>query len=103
MEMINFRRKIRKHLRVTIIAVAVVSMIGLVSCEKSEGTGGTGSISGSLILHEFNDDYSLLINEGPAVDEEVFIIYGEMVLGMSLRLAPVELYCIMMEIPGLLW
>ncbi len=47
------------------------------SCEKKEGEGGTGSISGSITEKMYNDDYSLLIHERPAVDEEVFIVYGE--------------------------
>ncbi|MCK4989326.1 MAG: hypothetical protein KAS29_02530, partial [Bacteroidales bacterium] len=45
-----------------------------VSCEKSEGLGGTGSISGSVMEQFYNDDYSLLIHEKPAVDEDVFIV-----------------------------
>jgi hypothetical protein len=48
-----------------------------VSCEKSEGLGGTGSISGTLTEQFFNDDYSLLIHEQAAVDEEIFIVFGD--------------------------
>ena len=48
-----------------------------VSCEKSEGFGGTGSISGSITEQFYNDDFSLLIHEKPAVDEEVFIVFGD--------------------------
>jgi hypothetical protein len=48
-----------------------------VSCEKSEGLGGTGSVSGIVEEQFYNDDYSLLIYERPAVDEEVFIVFGE--------------------------
>ena len=47
------------------------------SCEKKEGLGGTGSISGSITEQMYNDDYSLLIHEKPAVDEEVFIVFGD--------------------------
>ena len=43
----------------------------VVSCRKGEGTGGTGSISGTLIEHYYNDDYSRLIYQNPAIDEEV--------------------------------
>ncbi len=46
------------------------------SCQKDEGLGGTGSISGTLTEQFYNDDYSLLISEKPAVDEEVFIVFG---------------------------
>lgn len=46
------------------------------SCQKDEGLGGTGSISGTIVEQFWNDDYSLLIYEKPAVDEEVFIVFG---------------------------
>ncbi len=46
------------------------------SCQKSEGLGGTGSIAGTITEQFFNDDYSLLIYEKPAVDEEVYIVFG---------------------------
>jgi len=46
------------------------------ACEKSEGLGGTGSIAGTITEQFFNDDYSLLIHEEPAADEEVFIVFG---------------------------
>ena len=49
----------------------------VVSCRKGEGTGGTGSISGTLIEHYYNDDYSRLIYQNPAIDEEVYILYGD--------------------------
>ncbi len=47
------------------------------SCEKSEGLGGTGSISGTVTEHFYNDDFSMLIYEKPAVDEEIFIVFGD--------------------------
>lgn len=46
------------------------------SCQKDEGVGGTGSISGTIVEQFYNDDFSLLIHEKPAVDEEVFIVFG---------------------------
>ena len=47
------------------------------SCQKSEGLGGTGSISGTITEQFYNDDFSLLIYEKPAVDEEVYIVFGK--------------------------
>jgi len=59
------------------------------SCRKMEGEGGTGSISGIIMEHFYNDDYSLFIYTKPAVDEEVFILYGEEeVLGDRLFTGP---------------
>lgn len=60
-----------------IIAGLLLLMMLLSSCEKIEGKGGTGSISGILTEHFYNDDYSSLIMQKPAVDEEIFILYGD--------------------------
>jgi len=58
----------------------------LCSCEKKEGLGGTASISGNITEKFYNDDYTLLIHEKPAVDEEVFIVFGdEKALGSRAR------------------
>lgn len=45
-------------------------------CKKDEGQGGTGSIYGSIVEEIYNDDYSILLDSEPAIDEEVFILYG---------------------------
>lgn len=47
------------------------------SCQKDPGFGGTGAIKGTLVEKFYNDDYSELIYEKPAVDEEVFILFGD--------------------------
>lgn len=47
------------------------------SCEKNPGQGGTGSISGTIIEHFYNDDFSSQLYKKAAVDEEIFILYGE--------------------------
>jgi len=70
-----FREKMLPGFAVIIALTLIVS--GTVSCEKSEGLGGTGSISGTVTEQFYNDDYSLLIHEKPAVDEEVFIVFGD--------------------------
>jgi hypothetical protein len=59
-------------------AYVLIAFMGFVtvSCEKSEGQGGTGSISGTITELFYNDDYSELIFTAPAVDEEVFILFG---------------------------
>jgi hypothetical protein len=58
--------------------VAILFLLATVfsSCETTEGRGGTGSISGLLMEYFYNDDYSSLIMQEPAVDEELFILYG---------------------------
>ena len=57
--------------------MSLLIAISSVSCVNEEGLGGTGSISGTIIEHFYNDDYSSLIYSDPSVDEEVFILFGE--------------------------
>ena len=59
-------------------AFLLMALMGFlaVSCEKSEGLGGTGSIAGTIIEQFYNDDFSDLIHSAPAVDEDVFILFG---------------------------
>jgi len=52
-------------------------LISGTSCVKNEGAGGTGSISGTLFEQYYSEDFSSLIYEKPAVDEEVFALFGE--------------------------
>jgi len=49
----------------------------LFSCTQTEGYGGSSGIEGILMTQYYNDDYSLLISEAPAVDEDVFILFGD--------------------------
>ena len=61
-----------------IVPVLFITMIlTATGCKNDEGQGGTGSISGTIIEQFYNDDYSQLINKKPAVDEEIFLLYGE--------------------------
>ena len=58
-------------------AIIILSIPILFSCTQNEGYGGNSGIKGVLMTKYYNDDYSLLIREEPAVDEEVFILFGE--------------------------
>ncbi len=60
-----------------VVFVFITLQLLIPSCEKNEGTGGTGSITGTIIEQSYNEDYSRLIYQKPAVDEEVFIVYGD--------------------------
>ena len=66
----------RDALRTGIILAGILMFIGMHACEKDEGYGGGGQISGTLTKQVYNDDYSLLIRTEPAVDEEMFIVFG---------------------------
>ena len=64
-----------KRLRILVLGASVV--LACSSCSKNEGTGGTASISGTIRNNYYNEDHSMLLLQKPAVDEEVFILYGE--------------------------
>lgn len=70
------RKRVNSRYEVFVVFLVILSLS--LSCKKSEGTGGTGSIAGTVMEQFYNDDYSLQIFEKPAVDEEIFIVYGDM-------------------------
>jgi hypothetical protein len=71
-----------KLLRPLAGVIAVLILVFGTACQKDPGFGGTGSIEGMIVEKFYNEDYSLLLYEQPAVDEEVFILFGdEKVLG----------------------
>lgn len=68
------------------LIISFLFVLLCISCQKSEGLGGTASIAGTINEQFYNDDYSLMIHEKPAVDEEVFIVFGnEEELGARVR------------------
>lgn len=51
--------------------------IAFASCEKNEGRGGSSSITGKVIVQEYNSDFTIKVGEPYlAQDVEVYIIYG---------------------------
>jgi len=48
----------------------------LAACEKQEGPGGKSSIEGTVMVREYNQDFSVLLNEHPAHKLDVYINYG---------------------------
>jgi hypothetical protein len=56
--------------------VALFIAVALISCEKDEGKGGTSSISGKVMLRQYNTNFTILLEQYYASDEDVFIVYG---------------------------
>lgn len=63
--------------RPPVLVMLCIIPILITSCQKDPGFGGTGAIKGTLTEKFYNDDYSVLIYERPAVDEEVYILFGD--------------------------
>lgn len=49
----------------------------ILSCAKEEGAGGTSSITGKVAVRQYNANFTQLVEQYYATDEEVFIIYGD--------------------------
>jgi hypothetical protein len=56
---------------------AILLILGLASCEKGPGEGGTSTIRGRVVVHDYNGDFTILRDTFPAAKEDVYIIYGD--------------------------
>lgn len=55
----------------------IAALMVTAGCDQGEGYGGTSSITGKVVTRYYNDDYSAVIREAPAVDEQVFLLFGD--------------------------
>ena len=49
----------------------------MISCEKSPGEGGNITVIGSVWVKDYNSTFTLLHGEYAAMDDDVFIVYGD--------------------------
>lgn len=47
------------------------------SCDKDAGEGGTSSITGRVLVHDFDAGWTAVQDTYPAPKEDVYIIYGD--------------------------
>ncbi len=65
-------------MKLSVISSAISILIILtLSCSKDEGVGGTATIRGRVMIHNYNKDYSILLSQQDAAEEDVYIIYGD--------------------------
>ena len=62
---------------VTRFLMILGSLLLFVACEKGAGEGGTSTITGSVIVQEWDKDFIAKRSEHPARAEDVYIIYGD--------------------------
>jgi hypothetical protein len=55
----------------------VIIILGFTACETGPGEGGTSTIRGKVIVHEYNGDFTIPRDTFPAAKEDVYIIYGD--------------------------
>ena len=58
-----------------LLLLGVLVMV-FISCEKNSGEGGNVTIAGSVWVKDYNSTFTLLHGEYAAMDEDVFIVYG---------------------------
>jgi len=64
------------HIRYSFISLCIMTLF-VFSCKKEEGPGGTSSIRGKVIMRDYNTNFTEIIEQYYATDEDVFIIYGD--------------------------
>lgn len=57
--------------------VAMLLILSLMGCDKSEGEGGNSSISGNVTIQQWNNTFTVMSYEAEAADYDVFIVYGD--------------------------
>ncbi|MFC2089224.1 hypothetical protein ACFLT1_00500 [Bacteroidota bacterium] len=63
--------------RINSLSIFFLAFIFLTSCDKPAGYGGTSNITGKISTKYYNEDHSLELREAPAVDEDVFLLFGD--------------------------
>lgn len=64
--------------KLAVLICVTVMLLPVLSCNKHEGEGGTGTIMGYVkLVHHPDDDYQLNVDTMDAVKTDVFIIYGD--------------------------
>jgi hypothetical protein len=53
------------------------TIILFTSCSKEPGDGGNSAITGKVLVHHYNYDFTVLLDEYWAADQDVYIIYGD--------------------------
>lgn len=64
-------------MRLTYWLVAIICLVLFVSCEKDPGEGGRASISGKVVVEEYNGNCTELRDTYFGINERVFIIAGD--------------------------
>lgn len=60
---------------VLIFMTLAVTFLG--GCKKDAGEGGTSTIKGKVLFYDFDASFQAVVDTYPAVDEDVYIIYGD--------------------------
>ncbi len=60
-----------------VLSLIILTILFFNACEKPEGVGGKGIISGTVTVNLYDKEFKVLQDSFPAEDEDVFIFYGD--------------------------
>lgn len=81
LSLLTFLLMFNKHLIMKVkkiyICILILAITVLTGCTKEEGEGGTSSITGKVYVLDYNFEYTTLLGEYYAQEEDVYIVYGD--------------------------
>lgn len=60
-----------------ILTILGFMFMPMTSCKKQAGPGGTSSITGDILVRQYDLSFSSFDESYPGADEEIYIIYGD--------------------------
>lgn len=60
-----------------IISILILTITGILSCDKPAGEGGTSKITGKVYIRDYNSSFTILQDAFFAMEERIYIIYGD--------------------------
>ena len=67
----------QKYTSHNLLYIAIILAIGISSCSKPAGEGGTSRIKGKIYIRDYNSTFTILQDQFYAMEERVYIIYGD--------------------------
>ncbi len=67
----------QKYASHNLLYIAIILVIGISSCSKPAGEGGTSRIKGKIYIRDYNSTFTILQDQFYAMEERVYIIYGD--------------------------
>lgn len=64
-------------MKYTLGILCLALTLSIASCKKDAGEGGTSSITGKVLKRDYNGTFPFFYEEFPAVEQDVYIIYGD--------------------------
>lgn len=66
----------KKYASRNLLYLAIILAIGIISCSKPAGEGGTSRIKGKIYIRDYNSTFTILQDQFYAMEERVYITYG---------------------------